>query len=262
MAKSKNTKFSKFITFIIGMIGLVLIIIPSYKLSSQFIDYKKSNDLYEKLDKEYVSDNTNTESSDDIEWYFLADVDLDAVKSINSQTVGWIFFENEEISYPILYSGDNDKYLRTALDGTKATAGSIFVEANNSPDFEDSHTIIYGHNMRNLSMFGKLKFYNRDDTYYDGHEFFQIFYDNKIYRYQIFAYETVLDDSFIYEVPFQADENFENFVNNIVKSSQRKTNVSVSSDDKIVTLSTCSTSGDQYRFVVHGVRTDIYTKEK
>ena len=76
------------------------------------------------------------------------------MKQINPDVVGWIYFENDDLSYPVLYSGDNDKYLRTTIDGSDATAGAIFIEGGNSPDFQDQNTIVYGHNMRNLSMFG------------------------------------------------------------------------------------------------------------
>ena len=82
--------------------------------------------------------------------------------------------------------------------------------------------------MKNLSMFGKLKYYNRDENYYDSHQYFQILVDGKKYRYQIFSYA----------------------------SSMKDTGIVPTKDDKVVTLSTCSTSGETYRFVVHGVRVD------
>lgn len=254
------------VTLIIALCGVFLTCFAGYKLLSQFNDYKQSNDLYSDLEDKYVKVNEEIDASETSEesfvWYQLADVDLASLKQQNSDVVGWIFFENEDISYPVLFAGDNEKYLRTSIDGSYATAGSIFMEENNNPDFEDSHSIIYGHNMRNLSMFGKLKYYNREEDYYDSHQYFQIFVDGKIYRYQIFAYETVDENSFIYEVPFSADSNFENFISKINKISEKKTGVNVTKDDKVITLSTCSTSGDQYRFVVHAVRVDTYDKEK
>ncbi|MBO6215720.1 MAG: hypothetical protein J6N76_09385 [Lachnospiraceae bacterium] len=61
----------------------------------------------------------------------------------------------ESISYPLLYSGD-DYYLRSNYLKEEEIAGSIYIDGNNSPDLDDAYTLIYGHNMRNLSRFGKL----------------------------------------------------------------------------------------------------------
>ena len=110
--------------------------------------------------------------------------------------------------------------------------------------------------MKNLSMFGKLKYYNRDENYYDSHQYFQILVDGKKYRYQIFSYETVSDDSDEYTVGFEPDETFGKFVQRMAASSMKDTGIFPTKDDKVVTLSTCSTSGETYRFVVHGVRVD------
>ena len=153
-------------------------------------------------------------------------------------------------------SGDNSYYLRKTFKREHATAGSIFLEGSNKTDFSDCHTIIYGHNMKNLSMFGKLKYYNRDENYYDSHQYFQILVDGKKYRYQIFSYETVSDDSDEYTVGFEPDETFGKFVQRMAASSMKDTGIVPTKDDKVVTLSTCSTSGETYRFVVHGVRVD------
>ena len=163
---------------------------------------------------------------------------------------------SEDISYPVMYSGDNSYYLRKTFNREHATAGSIFLEGSNKTDFGDCHTIIYGHNMKNLSMFGKLKYYNRDENYYDSHQYFQILVDGKKYRYRIFSYETVSDDSDEYTVGFEPDETFGKFVQRMAASSMKDTGIVPTKDDKVVTLSTCSTSGETYRFVVHGVRVD------
>ena len=89
-----------------------------------------------------------------------------------------------------------------------------------------------------------------------SHQYFQILVDGKKYRYQIFSYETVSDDSDEYTVGFEPDETFGKFVQRMAASSMKDTGIVPTKDDKVVTLSTCSTSGETYRFVVHGVRVD------
>ena len=128
-----------------------------------------------------------TEPEDDPNaWYHDIDVDFAGLKEQNEDIVGWIYFEDEEsISYPLLYSGD-DYYLKE-----EETAGSIYIDGNNSPDLDDAHTLIYGHNMRNLSMFGKLKFYKTEEDYFENHRHFQLITETGVYRYEIFAYKDV-----------------------------------------------------------------------
>ena len=258
--KKKNSVFS----IALLLIGIAMMIFSGWKLYTFFKDYADSNALYGNLEENYVVKNTqaetNTESTEEqeIPWYDMYTVDLEGVEDMNSDVIGWFVHETEEISYPILYSGDNTTYLRTGIDKTHATAGSIFMEGANSPNFQDSHTIIYGHNMRNLSMFGKLKYYH-EDGYYEENQYFQIHTANTIYRYQIFAYEVVEADSFIYSVPYGPGEQFATFLDKIYRKSEKDTGVVATDADKIITLSTCS-SNDK-RFVVCGVRVDSHARE-
>ncbi len=236
------------------IIGLALVVFSGYNLFMIFSDYKASDDLYEEIQEECVVE--AEEIKPETPWYEQLTVDFTELKNKNKDVVGWIYFENENISYPIMYSGDDTYYLRRTFDGSSATAGSIFLEGENNPDFNDYHSIIYGHNMKNLSMFGKLKYYNRDDEYYKDHQYFQVFVDGAVYRYQIFSYETIDESSSEYTVGFSADDKFGEFVAQMAADSMKDTGIVPTKDDKIVTLSTCSTSGDAYRFVVHGVKID------
>lgn len=179
-------------------------------------------------------------------------VDFEGLQKINEDIVGWIHFENEDISYPVLYSGDNSKYLRTAYDGEELTAGSIFVAGNNQPDFSDPHTIIYGHNMRNLSMFGKLKYYREKKNYYKNHKYFQIITPEAKYRYQIFSYREVKTDSKVYTTDFANSDAFKKFVDDVLITDESKcSDIHFTGKSKIITLSTCS--ADDKRFVVNAV---------
>lgn len=252
----------KVIRFIVLIIGLSFVAYSGYHLFKIYSDYNTSDKTYEKLQDEYAVDDSKKDddstkgSEAQSPWYDDIDIDFAGLRSENPDVVGWIYFENEDISYPVMYSGDNSYYLRKTFKREHATAGSIFLEGSNKTDFSDCHTIIYGHNMKNLSMFGKLKYYNRDENYYDSHQYFQILVDGKKYRYQIFSYETVSDDSDEYTVGFEPNETFGKFVQRMAASSMKDTGIVPTKDDKVVTLSTCSTSSETYRFVVHGMRVD------
>jgi len=256
------------------LIGLAIMgICGSYVLRAQF-NYRRSNNLYDSLEAQYtkssanssdlvsssgsdISSESESESQNDTGWYNLCLVDFEGLKELNKDVVGWIYFENEDLSYPILQGETDEQYLRTTIDGVSATAGSIFLEAMNSNDFCDSHSIIYGHNMKNLSMFGKLKFYRMKEGYYEDHMYFQIITPEYTYRYQIFAYEEVNEYSEIYAVPYGPNDDFQDFINGIIRSSYVDSRLPVTKDDKVITLSTC-TGSDDYRFVVHGFRVDSH----
>lgn len=239
----------KVITCLFLVVGLTLIIYSGYNIFSTNKDYDDSNEVYDDLNKNYIHVLSDTD-----EWYNMAEVDFDSLKAINPDVVAWIFFENEDISYPILYSGDDSTYLRKTLEGGSAIAGSIFLEGENNPDFRDCHSIIYGHNMKNLSMFGKLKYYIRVEQYYDSHQFFQIITEDRAYRYQIFGYETITEDSFAYSIGFEHDDSFGGFLQKLKGISMINSDIELTKEDSIVSLSTCSTSGEEYRFVVNAVR--------
>ncbi len=188
-------------------------------------------------------------------WYDMYTVDFATLDTINPDIVGWVAWENEDISYPILYSGDNSTYLDTSFDGKELDSGSIFLDGRNTFSFDDDHNIVYGHNMKNLSMFGKLRYYKEDDSYYDDHKYIQVILPDRTERYEIFAYNTVKADSIVYNVSYDSVEDYAEFINYICLASYNPTGIYVTTDDKILTFSTC-TSSDDKRFVVHAVKMD------
>lgn len=232
--------------------GLVIIVVALVGIYTIMSNYSASNKLYDQLAEDYV-----TTTDDAVEWYDMVDVDFEDLWQVNEDVVAWIYVENTDILYPVALGVDDNEYLRTSLDGTSSTAGTIFLEAENSGDFSDSHSIIYGHNMRNLSMFGSLKYYKTEDGYLeDGHEYFQIITPEKKMRFQIFSYFDTDGGSWVYAVPYSDSDDFAEYISKLLTSSYQSidTDKDVSSADKIVTLSTCS-SNDR-RFTIHGVLVD------
>ena len=176
----KQNKISRS-TVLLFLLGAALIVAALIMLVPDLLNYKQSNDTYEALKENYISEKAeNTEVAEETEgddswWYTDVDVKLEELQQVNADIIGWIRFDNlEQLSYPVLYSGDDEKYLRTDIYGNQTIAGCIFMEGMNTPDFQDYHTILYGHNMKNLSMFGSLKKYKTEDFYKD-HQFFTIY---------------------------------------------------------------------------------------
>lgn len=237
---------------VILIIGMIVVIFALGMLLITVTDRKKANDTYAYLETKYVKDkSTDTESG---WWYDDVVVDIQALQNINPDVIGWICFDSDELpSYPILYSGDDETYLRTDIYGNQSTAGCIFLEGANNPDINDYHTIIYGHNMRNQSMFGSLKKY-KTEAFYEEHPYFTVYTEDMAYRYQIFAFRDVPETHQVYTVGFAPDEIYEDFIEELMQHSYEDTGVNVTPNDKIITLSTCSAKG--MRFVLHAVRVD------
>lgn len=255
---------SKWMTYGLIAVGGVLVLFALFNLIKIGFGYKKEANFYDNLENKFVSSTkkpgkTDSKKEEDPPkpWYELFEIDLEGVQELNSDVCGWISFENEDISYPILHADNNDTYLRTGLDGNYLNAGSIFLEAVNHTDFSDSHTIIYGHNMKDKSMFGKLQNY-RKENYYAEHQYFQIFTADKIYRYQIFSYRDVLETDGLYYIFNNGDSGYDSMLSQMYRGSYVDSGVDASSDDKIITLSTCAAEGE--RLVVHAVRVEEHER--
>lgn len=241
-------------SLIFVVIGALCIGIALYGLYGIYKDYKISDDIYEQVTSEYVEIQVAESETPEIPWYELAAVNVADLKSKYADVVGWIYFEDGSISYPLVQGVDNNQYLHTTYDGVAAKAGSIFLEATHSDDFSNTHTLIYGHNMKNLSMFGKLKYYKTKEGYYDGHEYFLVYRENEILRYKIFSYQEVPEDSYIYTEYFNSAKQL---ADRLKPTSMVNANLEISDEDRIVTLSTC-TAADDERFIVSAVLVESY----
>lgn len=153
---------------------------------------------------------------------------------------------------------DNEKYLRKDIHGNEHIAGSIFLEGLNQSDFSDLYNIIYGHNMNNGSMFGSLKKY-KDEGFWKKNQYFTVYTESTAYRYQIFSYENAIVGSNVYKVGYQPGEEYQTFIDEMVKNSDFDTGIRSKSSNKILTLSTCTGNGYSKRFAVHAVCIDTQT---
>lgn len=182
-------------------------------------------------------------------------VDFQALKQKNSDIVAWIYSEDTPINYPVAQSTNNDYYLRRLVDGKYNQAGTIFMDYRNSNDFSDPNTIIYGHNMKDDSMFGTLTNYE-NQNYYDNHKEMFLYTENKNFKIEIFAGYTTSSDGDIYTYPKTSSSN-KKLIDNAIKKSKFSSDVEISSEDKIITLSTCAYTFEDARYVLLGVLREL-----
>jgi len=189
--------------------------------------------------------------SDPVVMELLA-MDLDALREHNPEVVGWVYIPNTAIDYPMVQGADNDFYLKHTWMKEENNAGAIFLEAENSVDMSDFNTIIYGHNMRNGSMFSDLNKY-QSRSYLLNHPYAYVLTDNGVYRYDLYATYKAGVRSITYAMKIQTEKKRNELISFIDNYSQLDMDVMPSVDDHLLTLSTCSGLGQPNRRVVIGI---------
>lgn len=281
--RRKRTKtLGDVIRLIVMLAALAVFLYSGYTLYGFYKEYKKSSDEYDNLENSYAVDQEqesenidNLEDDDALQSIsgqevrkVLEDgeektlpvlknpIDFTQLLSVNSDIVGWLRIRALDISYPVVQGKDNDYYLHRTFEKTDNFAGCLFVNSYNMGDFTDQNTIIYGHNMKNGSMFGKLKNFN-DPEVFKKSRYFWIFTPDFIYQYRIFSASVVDKTGLTYQISFTDDE-FDQFISRAYSNSVvDNQGVTVTKEDRIVTLSTC-TGDDSTRFVVMGKLAQIY----
>lgn len=179
----------------------------------------------------------------------LQETDLDALRKVNEDVLGWIQIPGSKIDYPILQGEDNEYYLKHTWKGHRNLVGSVFLECKNSPDFTDWNTIIYAHNMSDGSMFAGLHRF-KQQKYWETHPYVYIVTDAGVLRYEIFSSYNAKVGSKTYGLSFRQMETREEFIAMALEKSQIDTGIVPELTDQIITLSTCS-GGEETRRVVH-----------
>ena len=248
------------IRIILCCIFLAIAIYAAYNIIKIQSEYKKSVDAYKKLDN-YTIEQTTSETSEESEEEPVKEkpypeVDFAGLKSVNSDVIGWIYVPDTEINYPIVHTSDNDYYLDHLVDRTQNPAGAIFLDTRNPSDFSDLHSIIYGHHMKNGSMFAALKGYKKQD-FFDGHKTGYLITQDAAYSIDFFAGHVANVEENAWQLDFDDAADFDNWIKSLKEISTFKSDIEPQYGDRIFTLSTCSYEFDDARFVLSGKLTKI-----
>ncbi len=261
----KKGKAGDIVLTVILLLAIAVFCYAAYNLFHIYTEYKKGTDEYNHIEQMAVTerepDPVEMETEDTQTLKAPIDVDFNALQSVNEDVIGWIYIEAlDGISYPVVQGDDNDEYLHLTYEKNYNFAGTIFIDYENSPDFSDCNTLVYGHNMKNGSMFGQLKNFVKDEETYRKSKYFWILTPDKDYRYEIVSAYTTAVDSDTYTLFKGPGEEFLQYLNTIKGYSEIQTDVNdLNIRDRIVTLSTC-TGNEATRFVVQGRCADVIVK--
>ncbi|SCW55881.1 sortase B [Paenibacillus tianmuensis] len=175
-----------------------------------------------------------------------------ALLDVNPDVVGWVRIANTVIDYPVVQGKDNAYYLNRNYKGEEAGAGSIFLDFRNDIGKAQPNTVIYGHRMKDGSMFGDLKKFLKEDFYKKNLTFqYDTLYHS--YRAEIFSvYPATADLNYI-QTGFESEQKYAAFLQDLQERSLYKTDTALGADDRILTLSTCDYTLDpaKGRLIIH-----------
>lgn len=251
----KHRKFIK----IINIVLIAVFVMAVFNIGKIYYDYNKADNIYEVIQDEYVvtkdveSNSEATQGNDEQPPKSTEPpiaIDFDALLNRNKDVIGWLYCPDTVINYPVVQGENNDQYLRKDLDGKYLVSGTLFADYRNGTLGEDANYIIYGHNMKNGTMFSLLAKY-KEQSYYDRHPVMYYLTPDGNYKLELFAGLVIKRDDKIY-LPNQSKEQFDELVKDYRAKSTFKSDVELEYNDTIVTLSTCSYEFDDARYIVMG----------
>ncbi len=274
------------------VIAIVLVGYAAEKYLPRLMDYKKSRETYEDLNDKYTSD-PELESEQDPKWqdtagilqqgsmegagleslypqavldtladivpgdpgdYIYKNIDGEGLLNENPDYLGWIYVPKTDISYPVVYSEDNADYLHTNFFNEYSFAGTIFMDYRCKKGVLNHHTVLYGHNMRDGSMFAQLNKYKEQD-FTDEHPVFWFITPEYSFLYQVFSVCSPNPyDKAQYGVDlseYKNNEDFDDAIQKMLEQSVIETDIEPNGRDYIMSLSTC-TGNSSVRCLVHG----------
>ena len=232
-----------------------MFVVSGTALGLQWSRYRQSEQLYRDL-RTQSRDTASAGSGENMGGNRASQKDFSSLQSGSPDTVAWITGEDTPIDYPVMHTDNNEYYLSHLYSGEENRYGALFVDCRNTGLFTDPNTVIYGHNMKNGSIFGTLDSYKKAD-YWKEHPIVRFYVDGEPRTYEVFAaVETQVlyedEDGFRYyrydgDIP---EEEYDELVTWLRGHSDYDTEIVPEYEDQILMLSTCSYHTKNGRFVV------------
>ncbi|PIC83980.1 class B sortase [Sporosarcina sp. P1] len=251
--KKRLSKLMPFVYLAVFLYSGYLLVQYLYTYVESASSLKETQQMYEKALENTVQVAVTEGVKEDASNDYSMRPQFEELNKVNQDIVGWISVEGTNLHNPILQAEDNDFYLNRNFTRENSRAGSVFMDYRNDITDMSRNTVLYGHAMRNDTMFGSLKKFG-DQDYADEHPVIYVDTLYEGYDIEVFAaYETTIDFYYI-ETDFQTDEQFSDFLEEVESRSLIDMPVEVGADDRIVTLSTCNNSvnSKDKRYVVQG----------
>ena len=263
--KKLKPKWRNIMIILVIIVSFSMLIYASINIFKWFIDNNKSQQIITDLEEKIVVTQDNEISGNTVQneeeikendpyWDFikmsLIDVDINELKEINDETVGWLKVNGTNINYPFVQASDNKYYLTHDFYKQNNGGGWVFLDYRNKSNLEDKNNIIYAHGRANETMFGSLKNILSSDWINDQKNFtIQVSTQNKNTLWQVFSIYKILNTNDYITTNFNNDEEFSSFITKLINRSNFDFKTTVNKNDIILTLSTCY--NDYQKVVLH-----------
>lgn len=191
---------------------------------------------------------------------WMAQVDHDKLQKMNRDYVCWLYSPDTQVDYPVVQGADNQKYLKVLFNGKANSAGTLFMDYRNLQDFQDPNTLIFGHHMRNGSMFGELTHYEKQ-AYFEAHPFLLVLAREQRMILQVFAGYTTSANDPCYDIAISDEKEMAYFLSQAGWKSDFHSGVQVKTTDRLVTLSTCAYAFQNARYILMGKIVPVWQAE-
>lgn len=245
----------KIINIILVAIIIVCLSIIGYKYYNYNKDDKLNSeiqDLQPVINEASDLDNNSSGENDGQDQSkggnYVNSANEEELKSINSDYKMWIQIENTNINYPVVQGSDNDYYLKHNFRKESNISGTVFVESANDID-NDKNIILYGHNMRNGTMFNNITNY-KEESFFNEDNKISIIMNNTLYEYEVFSVYVKNVSEVNLAIGFASEDEFINYAYNEAEESLYKKDVDFSAEDNLITLVTCSYEFTDARTIV------------
>ena len=244
-AKHYNKKKSNIPSIILMCFFTALLIYSGTKIVIWYMNNQNNKKISDEIAEFVTVDETK---EDDEEKYV---VDFEKLKEKNSDIVAWLKVKGTNIETTVVKTTNNDYYLTHNFNKEYNSAGWIFADYKNKVDGTDKNLVIYGHNMRDDSMFGSLKWVINEDWYNnEDNKYITLITENETQVYEVFSVYQIEKEDYYIQTNFNTEKEFNTFAQTIKKRSKKDFNVDVNKEDNILTLSTCA-NNNKYRVVLH-----------
>lgn len=254
---------------ICGFILIILLTVSTvclYLAGCELYQYEKARAAYERMDQELISQIPEAQENEDLSdeseaepeeiWWPQLDIDFDGYREINEDFVGILYFPLFDPRYPVAISQNNTEYLTQTFEKEQNASGCIFMDYQNRKNFKDRNTYLYGHNMRDGSMFGSLKRLIREPELCEGEPKIYVYTSDYIYEYQLHVVELAPADERIRGI--YTDRQYDEYMEKIiVRASFTNTELDLTARPDILTLYTCWGTDYRYKLLVHGLQTRV-----
>lgn len=248
--KKKENKINNIFLVIVEIFLITILVFSTVKIIKYILDNKQNKKIEEEI-SDLVETTNNAEQEENNNKY---NIDFATLKEKNSDTVGYLKVNGTDIENVVVKGKDNSYYLKHNFNKEYNTAGWIFADYHNKLDETDRNIIIYGHNMRNNTMFGTLKnVLNEEWKDVEENRFITFVTEEDSYIYEVFSIYQIEAEDYYITTNFNNDEEFLKFTNTLKSRSKYNFDVDIKEEDSILTLSTCA-NNNKDRIVVHGVR--------